>query len=108
TLENLIRISALTPETRVLFAFVDGFKNAGNISISNPFDDINANRNFYDCIVKNAKSLIGEYLFNLVKKELLKLVVVVSKVVLKEKYDGYIRIIQSYLGKFNSVVSLIT
>ena len=107
-LQNITRVSVLTPETRALFAMIDGLKNNGNFNIGDPFDDINANRNFFDCIVKNAKSLISEFLFNLVKKELLKLVVVVSKIVLKEKYDAYIRIIKSFLGKFSSVVSLIT
>ena len=107
-LENLTRVSALTPETRVLFAMVDGLKNDGNISIGNPFDDINANRNFFDCIIKNAKGLISEFLFNLVKKELLKLVVVISKQVLKEKYDAYIRVIRSLLGVLKTAVDLIT
>ena len=107
-LQNLIRVSALTPDTRILFAMVDGLKNNGSISISNPFDDINANRNFFDCVVKNAKSLISEYLFNLVKRELLKLVVIVSKIVLKEKYDAYIRIIRSLFRVFDTVASIVT
>lgn len=107
-LQNLIRVSALTPDTRILFAMIDGLKNNGNISIGNPFDDINANRNFFDCVVKNAKSLISEYLFNLVKKELTKLVVIVSKIVLKERYDAYIRIIKSLFRIFNTISGLVT
>jgi hypothetical protein len=107
-LQNLIRVSSLTPETRVLFAIVDGLKNNGTISIGNPLDDMDLNRNFFDCIVKNAKSMISEYLFNAVKKELTKLVVIVSKLVLKEKYDSYIRIIKSLLGGFKKIADLVT
>ena len=107
-LQILIKVSSLTPETRILTSIIDGLKNAGSISVDDPFDDINANRNFFDCIVKNAKSLISEYLFNLVKREITTLVVVVSKVVLKEKYDSYIRVIRSLFKVFDTAVNLIT
>jgi hypothetical protein len=107
-LQNLIRVSALTPEPRILFAMVNGLKNNGATNIGDPFNDIDSNRNFYDCVVKNSKSLISEYLFNLVKKELMKLVVIISKVVLKEKYDAYIRIIRSLFRVFNTVSGLVS
>ena len=102
-LQNLIRVSTLTPETRILFLIINGLKNNGSIIEDNPFNDINNNRNFYNCVTKSSKKLINEYLFNLVKKELLKLVVAVSKVIIKERYDAYIRIIRSLFRVLNVV-----
>jgi hypothetical protein len=106
-LENLVRSTTFTPQIRLLFIIVDAFKGGG-IEIRNPFDDIEKNRNLYDCIIKNAKQLIGEFLFNLAKKELLKLVVIISKQILKERYSGYIRIIRSFFRVLTGALDVIT
>jgi hypothetical protein len=74
-----------------------GFKNNDVPQLGDPIDDISNNRNLVDCLSKSARNTINEFLFNLVKKELLKLIIPVSKIILKEKINQYLGIIQSLI-----------
>jgi len=92
-----ILVNAITtpPQIRALIGLFTGFKNNNIPQLGNPIDDINNNRNLIDCLSKSARNTINEFLFNLVKKELIKLIVPVSKIILKEKINQYLGIIQS-------------
>jgi hypothetical protein len=83
------------PQIRALLGLFTGFKNNDIPQLGNPIDDIQNNRNLIDCLSKSARNTINEFLFNLVKKELIKLIVPISKIILKEKINQYLGIIQS-------------
>ena len=74
-----------------------GFKNNDIPQLGNPIDDIKNNINTIKCLANNARSTLIEFIFNLVKKELIKLIIPVSKIILKEKINQYLGIIQSLL-----------
>ena len=67
-------------------------------NIGNPLDDLNDNSDLIDCLSKDAKAKINEFVFNIVKKELLELVIPVSKHVLKEKINSFIAINKSLIS----------
>lgn len=96
----LILVSSITvtPQIRVLIGITSGFKNNNNPNIGDPVEDLSNKRNLINCFSKTAKSTINEFLFDLVKKELLKLIVPVSKIILKEKINQYTSIIRSLTG----------
>ena len=74
-----------------------GFKNNDIPKLGNPLDDIQNNQNLIVCLSNSARNTINEFLFNLVKKELMKLIIPVSKIILREKINQYLAIIQSLL-----------
>lgn len=97
TITNAIVIALTsTPQIRVLITMVNGFKNNDNVAFPNNIsDDINSLRNYINCIGKSAGSLISEFIFNLLKVELLKIIIPVTRLIIKEKLEAFIRIIQS-------------
>ena len=94
-----ILVEAVTspPQIRALIGMFTGFKNNDIPELGNPIDDIVNNRNLIDCLSKSTRDTINEFLFNLVKKELIKLIVPISKIILKEKINQYLGIIQSLI-----------
>jgi len=92
-------VNAITspPQIRALIGMFSGFKNNGIPQLNNPIDDIQNNKNLIDCLSKSARNTINEFLFDLVKKELIKLIVPISKIILKEKINQYLGIIQSLI-----------
>lgn len=87
-----------TPQIRVLFTLVKGFKNNNDVSFStNIEDDINSQKNFISCLSNNVGELINEFIFNLLKTELIKLIIPVTTVIIREKILSYIRIIQNLI-----------
>ena len=86
------------PQIRALFAMTSAFKNNGIPDIGNPIDDLEKRRKLADCLAKQAKALINEFLFNLIKQEMLNLIIPVSKLILKEKINQYLQILRSLIG----------
>jgi len=85
-----------TPQIRVLTMLLNGFKNNDNVNFpANPADDINSQKNFVKCLSDSAGEMLNKFIFNLLKTELVKLIIPVAKVLLKEKITAFIRIIQS-------------
>ena len=94
----LVSAVTTTPQIRALISITSGFKNNDVPDIGDPVEDIKNKENLVNCLSESAKQTIFEYLFNLVKKELLKLIIPVSKTILKEKINQYIAIIRSLIG----------
>jgi hypothetical protein len=85
-----------TPQIRALIMILNGFKNNDNPNTpSNTTDDINSQKNFVKCLADSAGALLNEFIFNLLKTELVKLIIPVASLLLKEKISAFIRIIQS-------------
>lgn len=95
-LNSIVFALTSTPQIRVLMLILNGFKNNDDVNFpSNSTDDINSQKNFVKCLSDSAGSLLNEFIFNLLKTELVKLIIPVAKVLLKEKITAFIRIIQS-------------
>lgn len=97
-LSTIVFALTATPQIRVLMMLLSGFKNNGSITFpSNPIDDINSQKNFVKCLSDSAGSLLNEFIFNLLKTELIKLIVPVISLLVKEKIEAFIRILQSLI-----------
>jgi len=97
-IEVLVGAITTTTQIRALLGLFTGFKNNNQPEIGDPIDDIKTNSNLISCLSKSAEETIYEFLFNLVKKELINLVIPVSKKILKEKINQYLGIIRSLIG----------
>ncbi len=96
TIKNmLIEAVTSTPQARALLIIIKGIKNDDILDIKSPLEDIKAQKNLIKCLGEQAKKSLTEFIFNLLKTELIKLLIPVLKVVLKEKIQGYISIIKS-------------
>lgn len=93
--QTIIEAITSTPQIRVLIAIVKGFKNGNPSFPSNITDDLNSNKNYVNCLGKVAGGLLNEFIFNLLKVELLKIIIPVAKFLVKEKIQAFIRVIQS-------------
>lgn len=95
-----VLISAIIapPQIRALFAMVNGFKNNDDPTLGKPSDDLINKRKQMDCLSKCAQKTINQFIFNMVKKELMNLIIPVSKLILKEKINQYLNIIKSLTG----------
>jgi hypothetical protein len=97
----LVSAIIVPPQIRALITIFSGFKNNDIPDIGNPLDDFAAKRDLFNCLVKVAKAAINEFLFDLIKRELLKLIIPVSKIIFKEKINQYLAIIRSLTGFLN-------
>lgn len=91
----MIQAMTTTPQIRVLMAMVKGFKNNDNVGFTNPLDDIKAQKNMIKCLSDSAQISLTEFIFNLLKTELIKLLIPVAAVILREKLQAYINVIKS-------------
>lgn len=94
----LVSLVISPPQIRALFAMTSAFKNNGIPDIGDPIDDLVKRRKLADCLSKQAKALINEFLFNLIKQEMMNLIIPVSKLILKEKINQYLQILRSLIG----------
>lgn len=98
TIKQII-IEAVTtaPQIRLLMLMVSAFKNndsllGANISI---LEDIKKQKNLIKCLADSARISLNEFIFNLLKTELIKLLVPVATIILREKIAAFINIIKS-------------
>jgi hypothetical protein len=86
-----------TPQIRILLAIVAGLKNGDDISsaLGNPVDDLKNQKNLVKCLTDSATSSLNEFIFNLVKAELIKLIIPVATLILQEKIKAFINILKS-------------
>jgi len=104
--QSLAKALTTSPQVRTLLGIISGLQNNGQILISQAKDDLKKFKIFIKCNVKQIIAMITEYIFNLVKKYLILLLVPIIKMVLKEKINQYIKILKSLLPtKIAKVVS---
>jgi len=93
----IIESVTAAPQIRVLLAIVGGLKNNDDVSgsLTSPTDDIKKQKNLIKCLSDTAESTLNEFIFNLVKAELIKLIVPVATLILQEKIKAFINILKS-------------
>lgn len=92
---EIIKSFTLSPIIRTLLFINGSIINNDTQTQTDVSDDLENKRVLFDCISKQAKELIFQFIFEYVKKELIKLVIPVTKKILKEKNTQYINIIKS-------------
>lgn len=99
TIVNVLVSAVISPpQIRALFAMTSAFKNNGVPDIGDPIDDLVKKRKLADCLAKQAKATINEFLFELIKNEMMNLIIPVSKLIIKEKINQYLQILRSLIG----------
>lgn len=88
----------MTPQTRMLQGIVNGQKNNNDLGLSNDIlADTNANKNIAKCISDSSKELINEFIYDLVKREILDIIANASKIIIKEKITAFLSILKSLI-----------
>jgi hypothetical protein len=93
----LVNAVTVTPQIRTLIGITTAFKNNGIPDLGDAVDDINKYLDLITCLSNEAKASINEFIFNMVKKEIMDLVIPVSKKILKEKINSYLRVLKSLI-----------
>ena len=93
----LVNSVTSTPQIRALLAIIGGFKNNDTPFIGNPISDLQNRKELITCLSNNARSSINEFLFELVKIQLINLIIPVSKIILREKINQFLAIIRSLI-----------
>lgn len=83
------------PQIRMLMGVTSSFRNNGTVILSNAKEDMNKYKTYLKCIIKDLLKLIGEYIFRLAVTYLMKLLVPVTKKIIKEKRNQYTRTLKS-------------
>lgn len=95
-LDAIVYALTSTPQIRVLLMIVNGFKNNDDVTFpASSTDDMNSQKNFINCISKSAGGILNEYIFNLLKIELQKLLIPVLSIIVKEKIQSYLKVLES-------------
>lgn len=97
-LRFLVAAITSTPEAKAILAIVSAFRNNGTPELDTPINDLLNFKDFIKCLVKKATELIMGAIFVLVKEELLKLIIPISKEILREKINQYIGILRSLVS----------
>lgn len=97
-LNTLLKKTILTPEIRTFFIITEAFKNNNTVTPVDPLDFLRNNNNLIQCIRDKIREIIIQFLFELVKRELIKLVIPLTKRILIEKLNQYIGILRSLVG----------
>lgn len=96
---EILKVTTLSPQMRTMYIVLSGIKNNGDISKDDIKEDIKANKNLFKCLSKKIASMINEFVFNFVKKELQDLIIPVVKKIAIEKLNQYVGLLKS-LVKF--------
>lgn len=95
---EILKITTLSPQMRTMYIILSGIKNNGDISNNDVKEDIKANKNLFKCLSKKVASLINEFIFNFVKKELQNLVIPIVKKIAIEKLNQYVALLKSLVN----------
>jgi len=91
---NLLKDLLFSPEKKLLFILTSSFENK-DISKLNNIDFVNSNKNITDCLCKEIISDINEFIFNLIKTEIIEITKPALKKIITEKINNYKLILTS-------------
>jgi hypothetical protein len=92
--QALAQAMTTAPQIRAILAIISAFQN-GIPQIGNPKDDLKKFKTVIMCNIKAAMRLINEFIYNLIVKFLVILLVPVIKKIIKEKINQYVGIVKS-------------
>lgn len=94
----LLSLLLLNPQIKLLYVLIFAFTNNDEVNSSGDLsEDIVKNKALVDCIKKTAKATIFEFIFNLIKKEIFKLIIPISKRILREKINQYLGVLRALI-----------
>jgi len=92
---KILKDLLFSPEKKIMFLFLTSFENQDINKLNNTTDFINNNKNVCDCLVKDISSDLNEYVFNLVKTEVIEITKPALKKIIIEKINNYKLILTS-------------
>jgi hypothetical protein len=95
---QLGKLLAFSPQSRMLLALSSSFQNGGIPQIGNPKKDLERFKTYIKCLIKEALSLLYEFIFNLIVAFLVKLITPIIKDIIQEKINQFINIIKSLIS----------
>jgi len=95
-LQFLMEALTASPQMRAFQLVIAGFKN-NNPVLDSPINELKKNKNIIDCLIKTIKESINKFIFDIVKKELVKLVSAVSRTIITEKINQFLLILKSLI-----------
>lgn len=97
---RIIKDVIFSPDKKLLFYLNQSIQNNENIDfLKNDINFVLDNLNLIKCISDDIKSLFIEYIFNLVKTEILEITKPALKLIIKEKINNYSIILKSLLNR---------
>jgi hypothetical protein len=97
---RIIKDILFSPEKKLLFYINQFIQNNEPIDFNkNSFDFVNDNINLIKCITDEVRSLFIEFIFNLVKTEILEITKPALQKIIKEKINNYNIILRSLISK---------
>jgi len=95
--QTLAKSLTTSPQVRTLLGITSALQNNGQVIIGSAKDDLKKFKTFIKCNVNQIVAMVTEYIFNLVKKVLMLLLVPIIKKILKEKINQYKKTLKSLL-----------
>lgn len=95
---ELVKVVTITPQSRMLFALSSSFQNNGISQIGNPIEDLEKFKTLINCLIKEALSLLYEFIFSIITTFLVKLISPIIKKIIAEKINQYIAVIKSLVS----------
>lgn len=94
----LLRMTILSPQSRMILALSSAFQNNGNPQIGDPEDDFTTFKTTIDCLKKEALASLHEFIFNLILTSLVELLNPIIKKIIREKINAYIGVVKSLVS----------
>jgi hypothetical protein len=97
---RIIKDIIFSPDKKLLFYLNQSIQNNQNIDFNiNSIDFVKDNLNLIKCVSDDVKSLFIEFIFNLVKTEILEITKPVLQKIIKEKINNYTIILRSLINR---------
>jgi hypothetical protein len=95
---KILKDLLFSPEKKLVFMFLTSFDNQSINNMLDPKDFINNNKNICNCLVKDISSDLIEFVFNLVKTEILEVTKPALKKIITEKIKNYQLLLNSLIS----------
>jgi hypothetical protein len=98
-IENfLIKSVSLSPQILFLLFLVEALNNNGTADTNKtPEDQLSANKKLAKCFSETVREKFGEFIFNLIKTELLKIIKPAIALLIREKINNYLNVLRGLI-----------
>ena len=95
--QALAQAMTTTPQIRALLSIISAFQHNGQTQIGSPKDDLKNFKILLSCLIKTVMKLLNEFIFDLIKVFLVKLLVPLIQAITKEKTTQYSGVLKSLM-----------
>jgi hypothetical protein len=94
----LVGAISTSPQVKILFGMIGVFRT-GVAQIGDTVQFIRENRNLIDCLIQELVGQLHEFIFEIVKRELLKIVIAITVIIIREKINQFIGLLRSLIRR---------